>query len=45
MVIAVAVADEQPGGELRGSTVDDREGFGILQAGLDVEHELLGELE
>jgi hypothetical protein len=43
--MAVAVADERPGEELRGSTADNPEGFGILQAGLDVEREILGELE
>lgn len=41
----VDVSDERPGEELRGSTADNREGFGILQAGLDVEREPLGELE
>ena len=43
--VSVAVADERLGEELRGSTADNREGFGILQAGLDVERELLGGLE
>jgi hypothetical protein len=45
IVAAVAVADERPGEELRGSTADNREGSGILQTGMDVERELLGELE
>jgi hypothetical protein len=43
--MVVVVADERPGEELRGSTADNREGFGLLQAGLDVEREILGELE
>jgi hypothetical protein len=43
--MVVAVADERPGEELRGSTADNRKEFGILQAGLDVERELLGELK
>ena len=45
LVTVVAVADGRPGEGLRGSTADNREGFGILQAGLDVEREILGELE
>lgn len=45
LVMVIAVADGRPGEELRGSTADNREGFGILQAGLDVEREILGELE
>lgn len=42
---AVATADERPGEELEGSAADNNEGFGILQAGVDVERELLGMLE
>jgi hypothetical protein len=43
--VIVAVADERPGKVLRGSTADNREGFGVLQAGLDAEREILGELK
>ena len=42
---AEARAGERMGEELGGSAVDNSEGFGILQAGVDVERELLGELE
>jgi hypothetical protein len=44
-VMVVAIADERPGEELGCSTADNREGFGILQAGSDVERDTLGELE
>ena len=43
--MVVAVANERPGEDLRGSTADNRGGFGILQVGLDVEREPLGEFE